>query len=244
MRLLTVFSLVLFLISTGLAIAADKIVMIVREDPIGVEDNIVKERLEALGFEIELHSQNEAHPVDIAGADGVFVSESILSGNVGGAYEGISIPFITSEAWLLDEMQIAPDNHTHEDPNQTSVTIVDPGHPMAAGLEGEIEIAPAPVWIMSTCEPAGDVQIVAKATVNDCVCLAGYEEGAEKMDGLKVKARRVLTFITRNSALVMTDDGWKLFDNSVLWGMGKLGAPVMPRGAVAATWGALKAYYH
>ena len=244
MRLLTVFSLALFLISTTLAIAADKIVMVVREDPIGVEDNIVKERLEMLGFEAEPHSQDEAHPVDLTGAAGVFVSESILSGNVAGAYEDIPIPFITSEAWLLDEMGIAADAHSHEDPNQTSVTIVDPNHPMAAGLEGEIQIAPTPVWIMSTCDPGGDVQIVAKATVNDCPCLAGYEKGAEKMGGELVKARRVLTFITRNSSLIMTDDGWKLFDNSILWGMGKLGVPVTPRGAVAATWGALKEYYH
>ncbi len=121
--------------------------------------------------------------------------------------------------------------------------IIDPDHPIAGGLSGEVEIAPTPVWIMATCDPQGDVQIVAKSKVTDCVCIAVYEEGAKKMDGSAAPARRVVTFLSRTGVSTINDDGWKLFDNSILWGMGQLNTSVSPVGSAAATWGALKTHY-
>ena len=244
MRVSLFLSLILSLLFACWAVAADKIVLVAGAVPLSAEDTVIKERVESLGFEVELHSQDEAQPVDTTGAAGVFVLETVGSGSITNAYSGLPIPFITAETFFLDEMGFAPDNHTYDDPNQTSVVIVDPDHPIAGGLEGEVTIAPAPVWIMATCDPQGDVQIVARATVNNCACVAVYEEGAKKMDGSKVPARRVITFISRENAPIMTDDGWKLFDNSFLWGMGQLEASVSPKGSVAATWGALKVHYH
>jgi hypothetical protein len=240
MRLILTFSLLLLLLTFNFAIAVDKIIGIAGNIPLSAEDEIIKARIEKLGFVLEPHSQNEAQPVSIAGAAGVYIFETISSGNIVGLYKNIPIPFITAETYILDEMQLAADNHKHDIAGQTSVVIVDPKHQMAAGLNGEIKIAPSDVWIMATCAPGGDVQIVAKSKVTDCVCLAGYEKGAKDMAGNALPARRVITFISRNSAPIMTAEGWRLFDNSILWGMGREKSAVSPEGTAATTWGILK----
>jgi hypothetical protein len=241
MRLSLLLSLIVLFSFTCLAMAADRIVVVAGDVPLSATDEIIAARLEGLGFEVEPHSQNEAQPVDTAGAAAVMIFETVSSGNISNFYSGIDIPFIAAETYMLDEMGFAPDNHAHDIAEDT-VIIVDPDHPIAGGLDGEVKITTAPGWVMSTCDPRGDVQIVARVKLNNCVCIATYEVGAKIMDGSTLAARHVITFINRESVPVMTDDGWKLFDNSILWATSRLGTPVDSRRTLATAWGAIKAY--
>ena len=242
MRLSLFLSLALLLFLACSAVAADTIIVVAGAVPLSPTDEIIKERIEGLGFEVDVHSQNEPQPIDTADADGVMIFETVGSGNISNFYSGIEVPFIAAETYMLDEMGIAPDNHRHEDPNDT-VVIEDPDHEIAGGLSGDVQITTAPGWVMSTCDPQGDVQIVARVKTTNCVCIAAYEKGAKIMDGSTLAARHVITFINRESVPVMTDDGWKLFDNSVLWAMGGVNRSVSPRGSAATSWGALKVDY-
>ena len=96
---------------------------------------------------------------------------------------------------------------------------------------------------MSTCSPSKDAQVVAESVVTGCPCIVAWEEGEEKMDGSKTPARRVFSFGTRENFPTLSDDGWLLTENSILWALGQLGVAVDPREAITTTWGTLKTHY-
>jgi hypothetical protein len=217
---------------------AVKIIMISADEPPGAADQTLIDRVAALGFEVESHSQNEAQPVDIAGAVAVLIGEALGSGNITNAYKDVAIPVIITEAYVLDDMQFATDGTFNTSPDK-SIVIVDASHPIAGGLTGEVEIASQEADICSTSDLQGEAEIIARTVVSGDVCLATYETGAKGMDGVPVPARRVFLFPHANLIPNLTDDGWGLVERSVLWALGVL-ATVNPQGAVTTTWGGLK----
>jgi hypothetical protein len=241
MRLLI--SLLLMLLFASWTIAADTIVMLGAAVPFAGADAELKAHVEALGFEVEEHSQDEAQPVDISGAAGVLIGEALGSSNITDAYKDAPIPVIITEAYVLDDMRFATDG-TFNAAQDMALTIVDPAHPIAGGLSGNVDIASAAIDICSTSDIQGDVHVVANVLANGHTAIACYEEGANDMDGAPVPARRVFVFIHELITPLLNDAGWGLVERSVLWAMGALSeTAVTPEAAVATTWGDLKADY-
>lgn len=242
MRYFLFISFISSVLFTNLAMADGKIIMIAASAPPGGADATVKTRLEGLGFEVEVHSHTESHPVDVEGAAVVFISESVLSGNVGGAYKDSPVPVIINEAWVLDDMNFAPGGEPFSKNADLSIIIKDPNHPIAGGLNGEVNVVTGNGQILACSDLQGDVQIVATLANGDAT-LAAYEVGAKIADGSKVPARRVFAFLHEAAVSLLTDDGWTLIENSVLWAVEEPRIAVDPGGSVPATWGMLKAKY-
>ena len=218
MRFYFLVSLILLLLFTSGAMAT-RIVLVAGSVPLIAEDEIIKGYLEDIGCEVEPHGDDEeAHPVDISGADAVYISESVSSVNITDAYKDAPIPVIVSESYVLDDMQFAPDGTFVLPENQTRIVIEDPAHPIAGGLTGEVEVLSSPAMIQSCSDMQGDVHIVA--TINDNPCIAYYEAGATLMDGSVTPDRRVFIFPHTNSISAgLTDAGWKLMQRSVCWAL-------------------------
>jgi hypothetical protein len=140
-------------------------------------------------------------------------------------------------------MKLATDG-TYNTDQDNALVIVDPSHPIAGGLSGEVEIASAAADICSTSDILGDAHVVANIRINGHTALACYEQGAKDADGVGVPARRVFVFAHANLAPLMNDAGWGLVERSVLWALERLDeTAVNPEGAAATTWGDLKAHY-
>ena len=77
-------SLILVLIFASWPVAAETIIMISAAEPAGVEDQMLIDRIAALGFDVESHSQDEAQPVDTSGAIAVIIGEALGSGSITG----------------------------------------------------------------------------------------------------------------------------------------------------------------
>ncbi len=241
MRLFTF--LVLVFLAASWTIAADTIVMIGAAVPFSGADAELKAHVEALGYQVEEHSQDEAQPVDISGAAGVLIGEALSSSNVTDAYRDAPIPVIITEAYVLDDMKFATDG-TFNAAQDMALTIVDPAHPIAGGLSGNVDIASAAADICSTSDILGDAHVVANVLGNGHTAIACYEEGANDADGVPVPARRVFVFIHELITPLLNDAGWGLVERSVLWAMGALSeTAVTPEAAIATTWGDLKADY-
>ncbi len=242
MRLLFSTSIVLLLIlaSWSSAVGAGRIVMIGAAVPFDGADLALKERVEALGFTVTEHSQDEDDPVDITGAVGVIIGEALGSGNVADGYKDVPIPVIITEAYVMDDMKLAAgDFNTAPD---TTLTIVDSAHPIAGGLSGDVDIATEAFDVCSVSEILGDAQVVATVKSTGHTALAAYEAGAGDQDGNPLPARRVFVFLFEGLVPVLTDPGWGLVERSVLWAL-DMASPVSPEGAAAVTWGELKADY-
>ena len=240
MRNYVFFAFVLLLVFTSWSAHAVKIVMISAADPPAGADVMVIERLEGLGFEVESHSQNEQDPVDLTGVDAVVIGEALGSGNVTDGYKDVSIPVITIEAFVLDNMALATDGTFNQD-QDNMLNIVD-AHPIAGNLSGTVEIASAIADICSVGEVLGDVQIIAEIAANGHTALAIWEAGSNDADGNPIPARRAFAFLHANLTPLLNDDGWGLFDRSVLWALDQL-TPVNPEGSLPTTWGTIKTQY-
>jgi hypothetical protein len=68
MRRYVAVSLILLFLCSGLGIAADKLILIGKNNPINNNDKLLMDHLTALGLDVEYHSEPDKHPVDTKGA--------------------------------------------------------------------------------------------------------------------------------------------------------------------------------
>ena len=248
MRFYFFVSLILLLLFTSFTVAADTIILVVASaDPLSEQDEQIRGHLEGLGFVVEPRAHDAEHPGDISAASGVYIAESISSANIEDKYNNVRIPVIIAEAYVLDNMHFTPNQDTLILPeDQTSILIVDPAHPIAGGLTGDVQVIDSPAMIQSCANMQADVpdaQIVA--TVGGNACIAAYEVGVTLVTiadvTLVTPARRVFVYPHTNTISAgLTDDGWGLVERSVQWAMGELETAVTPAGKLATTWGDLK----
>jgi hypothetical protein len=204
-------------------------------DPV---DTPIIERLEQMGFTVESHSHDEEHPVDLSGADLVFISASTESGNIAGAYKDSDVPVINCEAYTYDDMGYAPDDTGFSGDAEQSLTIVDPDHPIAQGVPEQVQVLDPEAPIHSASNLGGDVHPVAVKTDDDTqVAIAVFDEGASLVTG-QTNARHVTMFPVQSAWLSLTDDGWTLMENAILFAYGP--TAVKPAGKLAVKWADIK----
>jgi len=235
MRSYVAVSLILLFLCSGLGIAADKLILIGKNDPANSNDQILMGHLTGLGLEVEYHSEPEKHPVDINGAVGVFISESVTSTNIGPAYD-LPIPVIMSEPGLIDDMKMGMGEDIA---SATSIEIVDPNHPITQGFSGVVEVLTQPGVMECASALDGEVQILAVLAGDPGMTMVFvYEKGAQ-MQGQEAPARRAFVFNEQNSNPLMNEDGWTIVERAVTWVL-STELSVSYKGSLATSWGALK----
>jgi hypothetical protein len=230
-------SLILLLLCSGLGIAADKLILIGKNDPINNNDILLRDHLIGLGLDVEYHSEPEKHPVDTNGAVGMFISESVTSGNIGPAYD-LPIPVIMSEPGLIDDMKMGTGQ---DNAGATSIEIVDPNHPITEGFSGVVKVLSQPGVMEGASALEGEVQILATLEGNPGMTMVFvYEKGAQ-MQGQEAPARRAFVFNEQYSNPLMNNDGWTIVERAVTWVLGTA-VSVDYEGTLATSWGALRSY--
>lgn len=189
--------------------------------PDGPADRAVLERLRQLGFDVVASAASSGGLDEEARASAlVAVSSTVDSATLGGAFRDLPVPLVVWEPALYDDLGMTgpPDPDVLGALPGGELVIVDPGHPLAAGLSGRVRVAdrrgnqylsqgtPAPTanWIATM--PGDPV----RATI------FAYEKGMP-MVGLAAPARRVGLFVSDLIPPHMTRDGWALFDAAVRW---------------------------
>ncbi|NQT25659.1 hypothetical protein HQ585_09910 [candidate division KSB1 bacterium] len=224
MIILIVFvSFFLLLSETSNAQFADSLALIVVADavyPNDAETQVVY-RLEDMEFEVQLIGESDVNDA-IAGLQSlVFISATVSSGTAAASMPGLAdlpVPVINCEPFLYDHQGFQELDGSEF--SSTEIMIVLEGHPLAAGLSEDVFQVTNSEKAFSYGTPVGDVDIIATSVDADTqVVLFGYDTGAAMFAGT-APARRVGTFLLNDVADDMTEDGWALFDASVIWAMG------------------------
>ena len=217
-----------YLGNTALFIVADA-------NNLNTAENNILIRLEDMEFEVLALGQDEVDDSWTDGTSLVVISATVTSTTVAENMPGLidlTVPIVNWEPALYDAL-----GHQETDGGEFStseIDIVGEGHPLAAGLSGIVTITEFDKAV-SYGTPVGDVITIATSidSVNQVV-LFGYESGAEMAIGT-APARRVGTFLLNDVADALTEDGWALFDASIMWAMGgeepdavEATAPVVP----------------
>jgi len=187
-------------------------------------EQAIAARLDNMSFIVEYVSQDNVTDASTDGMSLVLISATVSSGTVAGNMPGLkdlAIPVINWEPFLYDHLGFqAADGGEFPISDTTAIEIVNDTHPLAGGLPAGIVIISDVQKSASYGTPQGDVAVIAvnSALPDSQVVLFGYDKGAEMFAGT-APARRVGTFLLNDVADAMTDDGWALFDASVLWAM-------------------------
>ena len=152
-------------------------------------DGLIKDLLENLGHTVTYFDDDEdeaATEIAAAAADLVYISESVGSGGIREEITEIETPIIVGEPYAWDEMGMTRGGGGTSAVATTDITIVSPGHPMAAGLSGTVTVLTDITGAEGTAEfamgDAGDeATVIATVTLADGQtydAIIVYEKGA------------------------------------------------------------------
>jgi hypothetical protein len=205
----------------------------------GPGDTFVRARLAAQGHHVMLAPDTTAADELVAMANAaqmVLVSESVTSANLLGKLKPATAPLLNYEAFIQDDLGLTalgpPGDPGLPDMFElgvkqadTQIDIVDPAHPLAAGLMGTVTVYKAAKEI-TWGKVAASAEVVATLTGDRAgPCLYVYRRGAPLHDGTAAAGLRVGFFLEDDDVTgtpnLMTDDGLKLFDAAVRFTLGR-----------------------
>ena len=221
----TLFFIVILLLFNHSANAqfADSLALFVVADDVNLNtaENEIITRLGEMSFDVEIVNMNDVTDDYTESAALVLISATVSSGTVATNMPGLKdlpMPVINWEPFLYDAQGFSAGDGGEF--NTIEIDIVRDDHPLAAGLPADIYAITNSEKGVSYGVPQGDVIIIAVNPLADSqAVLFAYEKGAAMFSG-NAPARRVGTFLLNDVADDMTEEGWLLFDASVIWAMG------------------------
>lgn len=185
-------------------------------------DLAVRDRLVALGYVVTVVDDAASQASQASGKAIVVIASSVTPASVNTKFAAVTVPVITWEWQLYDDLGLtaAPGGSV---PSQTTVRIVTPGHPLAAGLAGTPTTATAGTYY-GWGSPNANATIVATVTAGGQATIFAYEAGAV-MPGRTAPARRTALFMGDNTAKYFSAAGQALFDAAVNWSVGAAEPP-------------------
>ncbi|UUZ96488.1 hypothetical protein LJK87_20585 [Paenibacillus sp. P25] len=185
-------------------------------------DAITIKHLKQLGYEVAVVTDKELKADNATGHTLVFVSSTVNSGKVGNKLKASPVPVIYAESQNLGDIRLSgkATDEDNGDFSGKSVAIQAAGHPMAAGLQGSVDVYKQDGKI-GFIVPGGEGTVIASA-LGDArrAVICAFEKGAKNMDNEPPPARQVYFYLVDGEEINQTENGWKLFDAAVQWAAG------------------------
>jgi hypothetical protein len=254
-RPLRILSAALGLLAGG-AVAANVLIIngnsnnTVTQGNLSLGDAFVKQRLEnVLHHKTRVMWDQTPKAEMLAAADSadlVVVLESVTSALLTDKLRATAKPLLNCEAFIQDNLALT-DSGPSGDPGppskfalgvvdqETRIVIKDAGHPLAAGLSGQVAVYSAAKEINWGKVAAGAKVVATLASDPAGATLYVYEKGSTLFDGKPAAGMRIGFFLeddnTTGTATFFTADGLKLFDAAVNYALGTTTALGRPGGS-------------
>ena len=198
---------------------ATEVLFVVGNPSLNVGDAAILAHLEEMGMNVTIADDNGIQTTAANGKDLIVISSTTSSGNVNSKFRDTAVPVLVWEAWLYDDFKMTSTGSQTNFGNSSSTSqlvISNPGHPLAAGLSGTVEITSNNHNVMWGKPNNNAIKIGHLNSDASKFMVFAYEAGAE-MVGLTAPARRVGFYLTNSSAVSLTDNGWALFTAAINW---------------------------
>jgi len=154
-----------------------------------IVDDALKAFMEGLGHTVTYFDDDEDEATTeaaAAAADLVYISESVGSSGIREEITEIETPMIVGEMWAWDEMGLTYGGGADENTVTADIEIVNPGHPLAAGLSGTVAVLTDITGVLGDCHlgkgiAGEEATVIATATLADGETydiIFVYEKGA------------------------------------------------------------------
>jgi len=224
---------------------AGDVLFVVNSNSSSSGDDLVKARLQSLGHVVTTKDQNVVTTNDANGRSCVIVSNSVRSGAVKATFKDITIPFLTSESYLYDDMGMTRDEVQEDYGVRASydIDMVDENSPLAAGFYGTVSVYNAErdlFWGRNrTTSVANHSEIIYDKSV-----IYAYETGENMQGGFTAPGIRVGFGLDFEYASDWNSNGWELFDAAVLYMIGGTQSEPMVRLSAKGDVSNMGHYYH
>ena len=176
----------------------------------------VRDRLTGLGYDVTAVDDNGFTAAEVADADLVVITHSVVRSSVGVALHGVAVPVWSAKPYLFDELGM-----TGTSPGTdygavatTSLAVTDPSSPMVAGRSGTVALyggRDAVSWGL----PAASGTVAASASGR--AVLFSYPAGATLADGTAAPGCRLAFPLWADAPVKFTPDAWAMVDATAAW---------------------------
>lgn len=196
-------------------------------------DATLIERIKSLGFDVVVKNHDDFDAqADSAGKIAVYVSESVSSANIVDKFNDVAIPFITGEAYIFEDMGFTGLNAEVDFGSNTESTkgkVIKPDHPIMKGVSADYkavtrdDLDPLPNYTWGVV-PEKNALAVDPDNPERAVVFA-FDKGDSSVDSLYPsykfpEKRAAINFHTSMSVDAVSEDMWKIFDNTIIWAAG------------------------
>lgn len=191
----------------------------IKNGEILAHDVFIIKRLEDMGFTVTPRYAKELEGAEAREYDYIYMSESNSSGDLKAKFIDVPNPILSCEMWIGDEMGFTSSEKGVGNGNKENVyqdiKITAPDHPIAAGLNGVVNVLSAK-GTMGFGKPGGDVTIIASAADDpETAFIFAYEQGAKNMNGEVVPGLRVWHYLFENTEGITTKKAWQIWEAAV-----------------------------
>lgn len=200
---------------------------VVGQVPLASGDGIVMQRLEGLGYRVNVKAESAVTEADARASAFIAISSTALvrdvlqvPGELMTKFRSVPVPVVTWEPRLFYDLGMLPGAVHHTDwaatRNLSAVNVVNPEHVLAAGLSGRVVLTTGPAQLSWGRAREDAIRIAVIDGSPEKAAVFAYDRGAS-MPGLVAPARRVGLFLFDQTAPQLTPQGWALFDAAVRW---------------------------
>lgn len=196
--------------------------LLVLDDPndLNNSDQEIKDRIEMLGYELTMMSDEDAETSDAEDMTIVVISSTVSPSRIGTKFNDTEAGVVTWEVSLFPEMNLTG-TIIYQDyggqGSQTSMVIENENHPLAGGLDAGTQVVmDKPKTFYFGLPSSEAITIATQLNNSDRKNIFGYETGAQ-MVGSIAAGRRVGLFMRDQGARDFNNNGWALFDAALCW---------------------------
>ena len=179
-------------------------------------DTLMRDRLMAK-MTVEVVPEAMATAATAAGKAIVAITSTTTAAGTNTKFRDVAVPVFLLEPNLMGPMRMTADVATDRGTvMETRVTIAAAGHPLAAGLTGNVAVYSS-AWRLVWGLPGPGATRVANVTgMTNRPAIFAYEAGAPMLGGT-APAKRVAFFLHENMTDVTTPEGVRLLDAAIDW---------------------------
>lgn len=195
------------------------VLFITKETTLNAGDSTVKAHLEELGYFVIVKTQDNSSAADANDKVLVVISSSVSSGAVNTKFTSVTVPVISFEPYLYDDLGMAAfvtDVDFGVEGTQTEISIVNDTHPLAGGQTGVTQVYTNASTLGWGILHEQALKIATVSGQPDKAVLFGYEKDMAMISDLAL-ARRIGFFMIDTEVAQLTTEGWQLFDSAVCW---------------------------
>ena len=200
--------------------AIGDVLFIVGSSDLATGDAAVQSFLIQNDYHVSIQEDDDEAPFDLTDKDVVLVSSTVFSTRKSrNELSNCPVPLVSWKMSLFDDFGWTGKRRTEDYDTQAgkTITILSDGHPIAAGLSGTVDITAEPgdlTWGL----PNENANIIALLDEDPThAAIFTYNREDIMYNGAIANARQVGFYFTDDTPTDMTDDSWKIFQQSILW---------------------------